>query len=622
MTIALEGTICTNADTAADFTTNNGGANISGDDDLVEGTGAVGDKMSNTTELLVSDNLTFTTSTVYDFSSAGATSDEGAHFIGWCNTKTPINATTGIAIMFRNASGHQGAWDVPPAYFYKGGFTTRVINPSADFDRVTTWSLTGNPAQLDDVTEMGFEFTTITSIMGSFNNTQVDQMVVGFGVRADVGTAIAPNTYQDVVDQDQDTSFWGWHSSIGAKGGLYIGPATGTTASWFVDENFLIKFLDENVAAGFYGLFIRGANTTCTFTLANILAENPTNARWSLILDSAMGDTTGGFSDTQGAYTGSDAITLNANATLTNTSLIDGNSLTQNGATLDGIVVVEPNVTASTAYIDADDIGLISNSTFNANGSNVGHAIEITDATGSPFDFDDNTFPGFTTSGAGSNLVENSGPTNAMIWNSSLSAVTINIGGSGQNVTVRNSGTGSTTTVVAGAVVTSVHCIDGENPPNDLQNVRVLVKASDNTQLPFEETVTIVNSGTTATVTHTGHGMVAGDLIEISQSASEFLNRGVQTIATVTDANTYTYTMAGTPGGSPTGTITSTFVIISGLTDVNGDISATRTFGADQPIIGRARMATTPPFYQTGNTSGTISSTGGFSTTIQMILDQ
>ena len=620
MTIALEGTICTNGDTAADFTTNNSGANISGDDDFVEGTGAVGDKMSNTTELLVSDALTFTTSTVYDFSSAGATSDEGAHFIGWCNTKTPINATTGIAIMFRNAAGHQGAWDVPPSYFYKGGFTTRVINPSADFDRATTWTTTGNPAQLDDVTEMGFEFTTITSIMGSFNNTQIDQMVVGFGVRADVGTSGTPNTYQDVVDQDQDTSFWGWHSSQGAKGGLYIGPATGTTASWFVDSNFLVKFLDENVAAGFYGIFIRGANTTCDFTLANILAENATNARWSLILDSAMGSTTGGFTDTQGTWTGSDVITLNGNATLTNTTIVDGTSLAQTGATLDSITVVEPNVGSSVAYIDADDIGLISGCTFNANAGNVGHAIEITDATGSPFDFDDNSFPGFTTTGAGSNLVENTGPTNAMIWNSSGSAITINIGGTGQNVTVRNSGTGSTTTVVAGAVTTLVKCVDSSG--NDLQNVRVLVKASDNTQLPFEETVTIVNAGTTATVTHTGHGMQVGDIIEISQSASEFLNRGVQTITTSADANTYTYTMAGTPGGSPTGTITSTFVIISGLTDVNGEISATRTFGAAQPIIGRARMATTPPFYQTGNLSGEISSTLGYSATVQMILDQ
>jgi hypothetical protein len=193
MTISLVGTVCDPCDTASNFTTNNSGVNINAtDDDFVQGTGAVGDKMSNTTELVVSDTLTYTTAAVYDFSSAGATTDEGAHFIGWVNMKTPFDATDGMAVMFRNAAGHQGTWNVMPSYFYKGGFSTRVINPSADFDTVTTWSLTGNPAQLDDVTEMGFQYHTTSSIMGSFNNVQCDIFTVGFGVRADVGTLGTP----------------------------------------------------------------------------------------------------------------------------------------------------------------------------------------------------------------------------------------------------------------------------------------------------------------------------------------------------------------------------------------------------------------------------------------------
>ena len=92
MTISLVGTVVSNADTAGDFTTRNGGVNISGDDDFVQGTGAVGDKMSNTTELIVSDNLAGGAAGVYDFSVGGA--NEGAHFIGWINTKTPIDATS------------------------------------------------------------------------------------------------------------------------------------------------------------------------------------------------------------------------------------------------------------------------------------------------------------------------------------------------------------------------------------------------------------------------------------------------------------------------------------------------------------------------------------------------
>ena len=210
MAYTLVGTVVSSCDTAGDFTTINGGANISGDDDFVEGTGAVGDKMSNTTEILASDTLSGGAAGVYDFSVGGA--DEGAHFIGWVNTKTPINATSGIAVYFGNGTD-TGSANVMPAAFYKGGFVTRVWNPSADFDSATGWTTTGNPAQLDDVSEMGFEFTTITSIMGAFNNTQVDQFTVGFGVRADAGTSGAPNTFEGVRAADEDTAFWGWWSA-------------------------------------------------------------------------------------------------------------------------------------------------------------------------------------------------------------------------------------------------------------------------------------------------------------------------------------------------------------------------------------------------------------------------
>jgi hypothetical protein len=172
---------------------------------------------------------------------------------------------------------------------------------------------------------------------------------------------------------------------------------------------------------------------------------------------------------------------------------------------------------------------------------------------------------------------------------------------------------------VAGAVTTEVHVINIDG--DDLENIRVLVKVSAGPE-PFEDVVTIVNSGTTATVAHTAHGMVVNDKIEVSQSASEFLNRGVQTISAVNGVNEYEYEMAGTPGGSPTGTITVTLIILTGLTDVNGLISASRTFGSNQPVIGRARAATTPPFYVTGNLSGVIDTGSGLNSTIQMILDQ
>ena len=445
MAITLNGTIVSDCDTAADFTNNNSGANISGDDDFVEGTGAVGDKMSGSNELLVSDNLSGGAAGVYDFSSGGA--DEGAHFIGWINTKTSIQATTGLQIMFRNASGHEGSWYVIPAYFYKGGFTTRVINPAADFNTATTWTTTGNPAQLDDVSEMGFEFDMLATIMGAFNNAQVDQFVVGFGVRADVGTLGTPNTYQDMVDQDQDTSFWGWLSSAGAKGGLYIGPATGTTASWFVDSAFSVKFLDEKVAAGFYGFFLRGANTTCTWTLASISAENPTNARWSIILDSGMGSVTGGFTDNTSVWTGSDAITLNQYATLTATTIIDGVSMTQNGADLDGITVINPSTAANVAYATIDTIA---NLVADFQSAGTGHAVDIGNYSANTSVTWNCTESGYVAGTAGTSVDDKTPTGNETIVVDVDSGITltINVGTGASTPSVANSGLGDVDVVV------------------------------------------------------------------------------------------------------------------------------------------------------------------------------
>lgn len=62
--------------------------------------------------------------------------------------------------------------------------------------------------------------------------------------------------------------------------------------------------------------------------------------------------------------------------------------------------------------------------------------------------------------------------------------------------------------------------------------------------------------------------------------------------------------------------------IIKALTDVDGEVSDTRTYATDQPITGRARLATSPgPYYKTAPIAGTIDSVAGLSLTIQMILD-
>lgn len=67
--------------------------------------------------------------------------------------------------------------------------------------------------------------------------------------------------------------------------------------------------------------------------------------------------------------------------------------------------------------------------------------------------------------------------------------------------------------------------------------------------------VTITSSGVTATVTWNSHGLVVGDMVAIG-GAVETSYLGVHRVATVTDANTFTYTMHEAASATPaTGTI-------------------------------------------------------------------
>ena len=154
-----------------------------------------------------------------------------------------------------------------------------------------------------------------------------------------------------------------------------------------------------------------------------------------------------------------------------------------------------------------------------------------------------------------------------------------------------------------------------------IQDARVFFYATSTTgSLPAGDTVTISNAGTTATVTHTSHGLSTNDEVWID-GASLSENNGVFTV-TVSDANTYTYTMGSAPGSSPTGTITSTFVVVKGLTDVDGEIALTRSFLADQSVEGWARKGTASPRYKQGPLVGTVSSSADTTFTGVLILDE
>jgi hypothetical protein len=172
--------------------------------------------------------------------------------------------------------------------------------------------------------------------------------------------------------------------------------------------------------------------------------------------------------------------------------------------------------------------------------------------------------------------------------------------------------------VVAGAVTVKVTVTDASGTLID--GARVFLRASSGTgPFPYQDTVTIVNASTTATVTHTAHGMDTNDKVEI-RGASHSENNGVFSITKVND-NSYTYTMDSAPGSSPTGTITCTFVALAGTT-TSGVLSTSRVYSADQPVVGWARKSSSSPYYKTGPLSGSVDNADGYSNTAVLTADE
>jgi hypothetical protein len=143
---------------------------------------------------------------------------------------------------------------------------------------------------------------------------------------------------------------------------------------------------------------------------------------------------------------------------------------------------------------------------------------------------------------------------------------------------------------------------------------------SDGSNFPYLSSVTITSSGTLATVTHTSHGLSTNDFITI-KGANETEYLGCYPI-TVTGVNTYTYTMTETSTSPATGTITATFAYFNTLTDVNGQVTDTRSIGVNQPVTGKVRKSTSSPLYRSQPISETVTSVNGLSLNVLMISDE
>jgi hypothetical protein len=435
--------------------------------------------------------------------------------------------------------------------------------------------------------------TTITAINEGTSQITISQNATG------TGTGISFSQYNRLgLFQNNNGTFL-------LKGLMSIGQ-TGTSAT-FSDSNKTILIDDTpSTFAGFNKIAFNNTSTSVTWTNITFKALGTFSKGEFEMIDNCTANMTGcSFIDMS-------TLAFYNNATLTGCAFIGCGIINHRGSVMTACDFQGYEGTANTAYLkfnqSFDPDGNMDDCSF-TKGTAATHAIEF--GTVSPLTM---TLRGISFSGYNATDDQN----DSTLWIRRTSGtVTINLVECTGNISYKSDG--ATVVLVPGAVTTQITVKDIESG-SVISGARVLCWVTDNANYFYQASVSITGSGTTATVSHTAHGMATGDNVIIA-GVNEDVYNGAYTV-TVTGANSYTYTTNETIGSSPaTGTPISTFAIINEATDGSGIANDSRPFSVDQPMAGWVRQGTTAPYYIGQSFSDTIDSVIGFSVTIQLVRD-
>jgi hypothetical protein len=464
-------------------------------------------------------------------------------------------------------------------------------------------------------TYFGFGLKTLATVKGS--NMGADAVRYGTGAYLTAGELISagdasdnPCTFSGFQAQnDNINNRWGILTSTGGdnyeqQGRFVIGQNNAGTATLcrFKDNDKNISIVDTvHSTIDFTQFIVDHASTRCEWTNINLTGLGTNNPGQVQVTTNNPTVIIEG-----GTWTSIGVTVFRSNTSVDGLTWRLTDSITLNGATLDNCLI--DRCTASSAVV-TDDLADLNNNNFIGDGT--GHAVELT-SVGSGTMAWDNTFD--TTTYATS---DGSTGNEAIYVNVGSGSLTINVSAGATTPTIRTAG--AAVTVVAGAVTAELTVND--HTGTAYFGARAILKAANGTgDLPYQDSVTITRSGSTASVSHTSHGMSSGKKVEI-KGADQSEYNGVKTISNVT-TNAYDFTVSGTPTTPATGTIVATGVVFEGLTDSSGYISDSRTYSVAQPYVGVIRKGTSSPYYKDFPLSGTISNATGASLTAQLILDE
>jgi hypothetical protein len=533
---------------------------------------------------------------------------------------------------------YAGSDDWPVTYY--GGWFQVVIDLESTPTRTN-----GTPPLTSAIREVGCTFLSAAIMPRMANN-----------VWADICYSLPDGSPGVIIEgQNGGSTPWTWAdlvTELPQYSGSAIAGSAGTTVlnvpvEFFADDaaDHVFTSLNETVLwdnlefAGpdLYNITVLGAATgtadwkmgektgtgaTATGAQGGAIIADSTGVRWNLDADIANIDS---FNLYGSSLQHGDDLQLDAASTeVISTLFIDATTVDGSGAgALLGNSYIDPNTAANNSAliwnVNTNPNGIIDGSTFQK-GAAAHHAIEFGTAIADAADFT-LTKCNFGTDFSAS---ENTSPTaeagnETFVFRDTTGSITLNLVQCTGNFGFYSAGVA--VTIVADPITTLVTITDNNTAP--LLGARVILEASSAAgDLPYLETpVSITRSGTTATADHTGHGIPDGKKVVI-RGATDTLYNGVFVIS-VTDVDTYDYTMNGTPAASPaTGTITASGVILEGITDSSGQISDSRTITLAQPVTGRVSKGTATPIFKDSPLNGEVSATDGVTFSTQLILDE
>lgn len=415
------------------------------------------------------------------------------------------------------------------------------------------------------------------------------------------GTGVSLGLYNKfgLFQSQQGTILW--------KGLLSFGQA-GTSVT-FTDSNKTI-IVDDTPKAylAFNKIEVNHASSSVTWNNISIISTGTLSPGQFEAVDNATIAKTGCL------FVDMDTFIYQSNSTIISTTFQGCNTVTSGGGTFTGSKVLQSSVAAAAkaaAFIwdeTTDPNGELDDMEF-SKGTASHHAIYFGESIPSSITLTGIAFSGFNAADAQTD--------STLYFNDSTGTITVNLVSCTGNITYHSNG--CTVVFVINPVALTLTFLDNDLK-TAIENVAVTIWPVDASgPLPFEESVTIAQTGGTATVTHNGHGLATGQWVEIKGADQDDYNR-LRQITKLTD-NTYTYVVHNNPTSPATGTITATAVIINGYTNASGIIADTRSYSGDQTYTGKGLKGTSLPVYKEGSVSGTIDSGSGGSASVFMTPD-